>query len=55
MEKAAPERIASGTYQTLVFGVVGATKSEVAAFSKLDTREAPRRSKVSRALICCTL
>jgi len=58
MEKAAPERIASGTYQTLVFGVVGATKSEVVAFGKLDTREAPRRSKVSRthllhALIRC--
>lgn len=35
VEKAAQERIAAGTYQTLVFGVVDGDKSEVVAFGKL--------------------
>jgi CubicO group peptidase (beta-lactamase class C family) len=41
VEKAAQERIAAGTYQTLVFGVVDGNKSEVAAFGKLDQGKAP--------------
>jgi D-alanyl-D-alanine-carboxypeptidase/D-alanyl-D-alanine-endopeptidase len=41
VEKAAHERIAAGTYQTLVFGVVDGDKSEVAAFGKLDNGKAP--------------
>jgi len=36
VEKAAQERIAAGSYQTLVFGVVDGDKSEVVAFGKLD-------------------
>lgn len=32
VEKAAQERIAAGTYQTLIFGVVEGDKSEVVAF-----------------------
>ena len=39
--KAAQERIAAGTYQTLVFGVVDGDKSEVVAFGKLDNGTAP--------------
>jgi len=39
---AAQERIALGTYETLVFGVVGGEKSTVVAFGKVDTGEAPR-------------
>jgi len=35
------ERIAAGTYQTLVFGVVDGDKSEVVAFGKLDDGRAP--------------
>src|SRR5215469_16337775 len=38
---AAQERIASGIYQTLVFGVVDGDKSEVVAFGKLDDGKAP--------------
>jgi CubicO group peptidase (beta-lactamase class C family) len=41
VEKAAQERIAAGTYQTLVFGVVDGNKSEVAAFGKFDDGKAP--------------
>ncbi len=41
VEKAAQERIATGTYQTRVFGVVDGDKSEVAAFGKLDNGKAP--------------
>ena len=41
VEKAAQERIAAGTYQTLVFGVVDGDKSEVVAFGKLDNGKAP--------------
>jgi hypothetical protein len=41
VEKAARERIAAGTYQTLVFAVVDGDKSEVVAFGKLDNGEAP--------------
>lgn len=35
------DRIATGTYQTLVFGVVDGDKSEVIAFGKLDDGKAP--------------
>jgi D-alanyl-D-alanine-carboxypeptidase/D-alanyl-D-alanine-endopeptidase len=41
VEKAAQERIAAGTYQTLVFGVVDSDKSEIVAFGKLDNGAAP--------------
>jgi Domain of unknown function (DUF3471) len=41
VEKVAQERIAAGTYQTLVFGVVEDDKSEVVTFGKLDNGEAP--------------
>jgi CubicO group peptidase (beta-lactamase class C family) len=41
VEKAAQERIAAGTYQTLVFGVVDGDKSEVVAFGTLDDGKAP--------------
>jgi CubicO group peptidase (beta-lactamase class C family) len=41
VEKAAQERIAAGTYQTLVFGVVEGDKSEVVTFGKLDDGKAP--------------
>jgi D-alanyl-D-alanine-carboxypeptidase/D-alanyl-D-alanine-endopeptidase len=41
VEKAVQERIAVGTYQTLVFGVVDGDKSEVVAFGKLDDGKAP--------------
>jgi serine-type D-Ala-D-Ala carboxypeptidase/endopeptidase len=41
VEKAAQERIATGTYQTLVFAVVDGDKSEVVAFGKLDNGAAP--------------
>jgi CubicO group peptidase (beta-lactamase class C family) len=39
--KAAQERIAAGTYQTLVFGVADGDKSEVAAFGKLGDGKSP--------------
>ena len=41
VEKAAQERIAAGTYQTLIFGVVDGDKSEVVAFGQLDNGKAP--------------
>jgi serine-type D-Ala-D-Ala carboxypeptidase/endopeptidase len=41
VEKAAQERIAAGTYQTLVFGVVDGDKSEIVVFGKLDNGTAP--------------
>src|SRR5262245_56339300 len=41
VEKAAQERVAAGTYQTLVFGVVDGDKSEVVVFGKLDNGTAP--------------
>src|ERR1700675_2928602 len=41
VEKAAQERIAAGTYQTLVFGVVDGDKSEVVVFGELDDGKAP--------------
>src|SRR5215471_1483519 len=41
VEKAAQERIAAGTYRTLVFGVVDGDKSEVVIFGKLDDGKAP--------------
>jgi D-alanyl-D-alanine-carboxypeptidase/D-alanyl-D-alanine-endopeptidase len=41
VEKAAQERIAAGTHQTLVFGVVDGDKSEVVAFGRLDDGKAP--------------
>jgi serine-type D-Ala-D-Ala carboxypeptidase/endopeptidase len=41
VEQAAEERVAAGTYQTLVFGVVDGDKSEVVAFGKLDNGKAP--------------
>ena len=41
VEKAVQERIAAGTYQTLVFGVVDGDKSEVVTFGQLDNGKAP--------------
>jgi D-alanyl-D-alanine-carboxypeptidase/D-alanyl-D-alanine-endopeptidase len=41
VEQAAQERIAAGTYQTLVFGVVDGDNSEVVAFGKLDDGKPP--------------
>lgn len=41
VDKAAQDRIAAGTYQTLVFGVVDGDKTEVVAFGKLDDGKAP--------------
>jgi serine-type D-Ala-D-Ala carboxypeptidase/endopeptidase len=41
VENAAQERVAAGTYQTLVFGVVEGDKSEVVAFGELDDGKAP--------------
>jgi serine-type D-Ala-D-Ala carboxypeptidase/endopeptidase len=41
VEKAAQERVAAGTYRTLVFAVVDGDKSEVAAFGTLDNGQAP--------------
>jgi serine-type D-Ala-D-Ala carboxypeptidase/endopeptidase len=41
VENAAQERIAAGTYQTLVFGVVEGDKSEVVTFGRLDDGKAP--------------
>ena len=41
VEKAAQERIAAGTYPTLVLGVVDGDKSEVVAFGKLHDGKAP--------------
>jgi serine-type D-Ala-D-Ala carboxypeptidase/endopeptidase len=44
--RAAQERIAAGTYQTLVFGVVDGAKSEVVAFGALDDGKAPDSATV---------
>ena len=41
VEKAAQERVAAGTVQTLVFGVVDGDKNEVVTFGKLDDGKAP--------------
>ena len=41
VEKAAQERVAAGTYQTLVFGVVDGDKSEVVVFGRLDVGATP--------------
>jgi serine-type D-Ala-D-Ala carboxypeptidase/endopeptidase len=41
VERAAQERIAAGTYQTLVFGVVDGDRSDVVAFGRLDDGKAP--------------
>ena len=41
VEKAAQDRIAAGTHQTLVFGVVDGDNTEVVAFGKLDDGKAP--------------
>jgi serine-type D-Ala-D-Ala carboxypeptidase/endopeptidase len=41
VEKAARERIAAGTYRTLVFGVVDGDRSEVVTFGRLDGGTAP--------------
>jgi serine-type D-Ala-D-Ala carboxypeptidase/endopeptidase len=46
VEKVAQERVAAGTYQTLIFGVVDGDKSEVVAFGKLDNGKAPDRDTV---------
>jgi serine-type D-Ala-D-Ala carboxypeptidase/endopeptidase len=46
VENAAQERIAAGTHQTLVFGVVEGDKSEVVAFGKLDDGKAPNGDTV---------
>jgi serine-type D-Ala-D-Ala carboxypeptidase/endopeptidase len=46
VEKAAQERIAAGTYQTLVFGVVDGDQSEVVVFGRLDNGRAPDRDTV---------
>jgi hypothetical protein len=41
LEKAAQERAAAGTYQTLVFGVVDGHESEFGAFGRLGDGKAP--------------
>jgi serine-type D-Ala-D-Ala carboxypeptidase/endopeptidase len=41
VENAAQERVAAGTYQTLVFGLVEGDKSEVVAFGELDDGKTP--------------
>jgi serine-type D-Ala-D-Ala carboxypeptidase/endopeptidase len=41
VEKAAQERIAAGTYQTLIFGVMEGDKSEVVAFGRLEGGKTP--------------
>jgi CubicO group peptidase (beta-lactamase class C family) len=41
VERAAQERIAAGTYQTLVFGVVEGDKSEIVAFGTLPGGQPP--------------
>jgi serine-type D-Ala-D-Ala carboxypeptidase/endopeptidase len=41
VEKAAQERVAAGTHQTLVFGMVDGDQSEVVAFGRLDNGKAP--------------
>src|SRR5262245_12949267 len=46
VEKAVQERVAAGSYRTLVFGVVDGDQSEVVAFGKLDDGKAPDRDTV---------
>ena len=41
VDKAAQQRVAADTYQTLVFGVVDGDQSEVVAFGRLDNGKAP--------------
>src|ERR1700730_12808649 len=41
VKKAAQERIAAGTYETLVFGVVDGDKSEIVVFGTLANGQAP--------------
>jgi CubicO group peptidase (beta-lactamase class C family) len=41
VEKAAQERVAAGTVQTLVFGMADGDRSEVVAFGRLDDGKAP--------------
>jgi serine-type D-Ala-D-Ala carboxypeptidase/endopeptidase len=41
VEQAAQERIAAGTYQTLMFGVADGDKSDVVAFGKLENGKVP--------------
>ncbi|WP_307282315.1 serine hydrolase [Labrys wisconsinensis] len=41
VEKAAQDRIAAGSYQTLVFGIVDGDRSEVVGFGKLDSGKPP--------------
>lgn len=43
VEEAARERIAAGTYPTLVFGVVDGDTGEVVAFGTLDDRAKPKQ------------
>jgi serine-type D-Ala-D-Ala carboxypeptidase/endopeptidase len=46
VDKAAQNRIAAGTYQTLVIGVVDGDNTEVVAFGKLDDGKPPDRDTV---------
>lgn len=46
VKNAAQERVAAGTYQTLVFGVVDGDKSEVVSFGKLGEAKAPNGDTV---------
>jgi serine-type D-Ala-D-Ala carboxypeptidase/endopeptidase len=46
VEKVAQDRVAAGTYQTLVFGVVNGDQSEVVVFGRLDNGKAPDRDTV---------
>jgi CubicO group peptidase (beta-lactamase class C family) len=46
VEKAAQERVAAGSHQTLVFGVVDGDQSEVVVFGRLDNGKAPDRDTV---------
>ena len=46
VENAAHKRIAAGTYQTLVFGVVDGDKSEIVSFGRLGDGKAPDRNSV---------
>jgi len=48
VEKAVQERIAAGTYQTLVFGVVDGDKTEVVTFGQARHPMATRFMKLVR-------
>jgi serine-type D-Ala-D-Ala carboxypeptidase/endopeptidase len=50
VENVAHERIAAGTYQTLVFGVVDGDKSEVGAFGKLGDGKAPELIRFTKSV-----